>query len=139
MSGQRQEELSGRLDQVLALPAVASLHPEPRTPRIHHDWLEAGEHTQRTVAQLSQQLRRFLDDRAFLENRRILDLLHGIETRALALRDELAAAGRARLELPAAAGGGSVEVTADMVTVREVSRPPAAGRRCARRAALFAR
>jgi len=87
MSGQRQEELSGRLDQVLALPAVASLHPEPRTRRIHHDWLEAGEHTQRTVAQLSQQLRRFLDDRAFLENRRILDLLHGIETRALALRD----------------------------------------------------
>jgi hypothetical protein len=36
---------------------------------VHHDWLEAGEHTQRTVAQLSQQLRRFLDDRAFLENR----------------------------------------------------------------------
>jgi hypothetical protein len=86
MSSQRQEELSGRLDQVLALPAVASLNPEPRTRRIHHDWLEAGEHTQRTVALLSQQLRRFLDDRAFLENRRILDLLHGIETQALALR-----------------------------------------------------
>jgi hypothetical protein len=53
---------------------------------VHHDWLEAGEHTQRTVAQLSQQLRRFLDDRAFLENRRILDLLHGIESKSLALR-----------------------------------------------------
>lgn len=87
MSSRRQEELSERLDQVLALPAVASLKPEPRTRRVHHDWLEAGEHTQRTVAQLSQQLRRFLDDRAFLENRRILDLLHGIETKALMLRD----------------------------------------------------
>jgi hypothetical protein len=65
MSSRRQEALSGRLDQVLALPAVASLKPEPRTRRVHHDWLEAGEHTQRTVAQLSQQLRRFLDDRAF--------------------------------------------------------------------------
>jgi hypothetical protein len=53
---------------------------------VHYDWLEAGEHTQRTVAQLSQQLRRFLDDRAFLENRRILTLLHGIESKALALR-----------------------------------------------------
>ena len=72
-----------RLDQVLALPAVAALKPEPRTRRVHHDWLEAGEHTQRTVAQLSQQLRRFLDDRAFLENRRILDLLHGVESKAL--------------------------------------------------------
>ena len=87
MSGRRQEELSERLDQVLALPAVAALEPGPRTRRIHHDWLEAGEHTQRTVAQLSQQLRRFLDDRAFLENRRILDLLHGIESKALQLRE----------------------------------------------------
>jgi hypothetical protein len=88
MSSRRQEELSERLDQVLALPAVAALKPEPRIRRVHHDWLEAGEHTQRTVAQLSQQLRRFLDDRTFLENRRILDLLHGIEGKALALREE---------------------------------------------------
>lgn len=91
MSTRRQEELSERLDQVLALPAVASLKPEPRTRRVHHDWLEAGEHTQRTVAQLSQQLRRFLDDRAFLENRRILELLHGIESKALVLRESLPA------------------------------------------------
>jgi flagellar motility protein MotE (MotC chaperone) len=89
MSSRRQEELSGRLDQVLALPAVAALKPEPRTRRVHHDWLEAGEHTQRTVAQLSQQLRRFLDDRAFLENRRILDLLHGVESKALSLREAM--------------------------------------------------
>ncbi|MGE0383240.1 MAG: DUF3375 domain-containing protein [Gammaproteobacteria bacterium] len=87
MSSRRQEELSERLDRVLALPAVTELEPDPRTRRVHHDWLEAGEHTQRTVAQLSQQLRRFLDDRAFLENRRILDLLRGIETKALALRE----------------------------------------------------
>jgi hypothetical protein len=87
MSGQRQEDLCERLDQVLALPAVAQLAPEPRIRRVHHDWLEAGEHTQRTVAQLSQQLRRFLDDRAYLENRRIHDLLHGIESKALALRE----------------------------------------------------
>lgn len=86
MSSRRQEALSERLDQVLALPAVAALKPEPRTRRVHHDWLEAGEHTQRTVAQLSQQLRRFLDDRAFLENRRILELLRAIEGKALALR-----------------------------------------------------
>lgn len=87
MSSRRQEELSTRLDQILDLPAVAALKPEPRTRRVHHDWLEAGEHTQRMVAQLSQQLRRFLDDRAFQENRRILELLRNIETKALALRD----------------------------------------------------
>lgn len=89
MSSRRQEELSERLGHVLSLPAVAALKPEPRTRRVHHDWLEAGEHTQRTVAQLSQQLRRFLDDRAFVENRRILELLRSIETRALVLRGSL--------------------------------------------------
>ncbi len=60
--------------------AGGRLKPDARTRRVHYDWLEAGEHTQRTVAQLSQQLRRFLDDQAWLENRRIMDILHGIES-----------------------------------------------------------
>jgi hypothetical protein len=87
MSGRRQDELSVQLERVLDLPAVAALKPEPRTRRVHHDWLEAGEHAQRTVAQLSQQLRHFLDDAAWLDNRRIMDLLHGIESKALVLRE----------------------------------------------------
>ncbi|CAH1903763.1 conserved hypothetical protein [Candidatus Nitrotoga sp. HW29] len=87
MSSRRQEELSELLERVLALPPVIELKPDSRTRRVHYDWLEAGEHTQRTVAQLSQQLRRFLDDQAWLENRRIMDILHGIETKALAVRE----------------------------------------------------
>ena len=86
LSSRRQEELTNLLDQVLALPAVAELNPDTRTRRVHYDWMEAGEQTQRTVAALSQQLRRFLDDQAWLENRRIMDILHGIESKALALR-----------------------------------------------------
>jgi hypothetical protein len=87
LSSRRQEELTALLDRVLALPAVADMKPDARTRRVHYDWMEAGEHTQRTVAQLSQQLRRFLDDQAWLENRRIMDILHGIESKALALRE----------------------------------------------------
>jgi hypothetical protein len=87
MSSNRQEELSALLERVLSLPPVAELKPDARTRRVHYDWLEAGEHTQRTVAQLSQQLRRFLDDQAWLENRRIMDILRGIEAKALALRE----------------------------------------------------
>jgi len=86
MSSSRQEELSVLLERVMTLPPVAELKPDARTRRVHYDWLEAGEHTQRTVAQLSQQLRRFLDDQAWLENRRIMDILHSIEAKALALR-----------------------------------------------------
>ncbi len=87
MSSSRQEELSALLARVLTLAPVVALNPDPRTRRVHYDWLEAGEHTQRTVAQLSQQLRRFLDDQAWLENRRIMEILHGIESKALALRE----------------------------------------------------
>ena len=89
MSQDRQDELTQRLDRVLQLSPVAALKPDPRTRRIHYDWLEAGEHTQRTVALLSQQLRRFLDDQAFLENRRIMEILRGIESRSLAMRSAL--------------------------------------------------
>lgn len=89
MSSSRQEELSALLERVLTLPPVAELKPDARTRRVHYDWLEAGEHTQRTVAQLSQQLRRFLDDQAWLENRRIMQILHSIEAKALALRQAL--------------------------------------------------
>ena len=86
MSRDRQEELTALLDRVLQLEPVAELAPDPRLRRVHYDWLEAGEQTQRTVALLSQQLRRFLDDQAFLENRRIMDILRGIEAGALAVR-----------------------------------------------------
>lgn len=86
LSSRRQEELTDLLEKVLTLPAVADMKPDTRTRRVHYDWMEAGEHTQRTVAQLSQQLRRFLDDQAWLENRRIMDILQGIESKSLALR-----------------------------------------------------
>jgi flagellar motility protein MotE (MotC chaperone) len=87
MSSRRQEELTQLLERVLSLPPVAELKPDSRTRRLHYDWLEAGEHTQRTVAQLSMQLRRFLDDKTWLENRRIMEILRGIEAGALAVRD----------------------------------------------------
>jgi flagellar motility protein MotE (MotC chaperone) len=87
MSADRQEEFTALLERILALAPIAELRPDPRLSRVHYDWLEAGELTQRMVAQLSQQLRRFLDDQAWLENRRIMEILHNIEAKALALRD----------------------------------------------------
>jgi flagellar motility protein MotE (MotC chaperone) len=87
MSPARQEELSALLESVFGLSAVQSMAPDGRLKRVHYDWLEAGEHTQRTVALLSMQLRRFLDDQAWLENRRIMEVLHGIESQALAVRE----------------------------------------------------
>ena len=87
MSPKRQEELTSLLERVLALDAVQALRPDSRLTRVHYDWLEAGEVAQRTVALLSGQLRRYLDDQVFLENRRIMRILRDIEQRAIAIRE----------------------------------------------------
>lgn len=101
MSPDKQTRLGDLLEEVLALPAVTQLGPNKNLKRIHYDWLEAGEHTQRTVAQLSHQLRKFLDDQVWLENRRIIDILHHIETQALQLKGGIP--GSFSLEIDAAA------------------------------------
>lgn len=85
LSQQRQQEFTELLDYILQLPAIHSLNPDINQQHIHYDWLEAGEHTQRTVAQLSQQLRRFLDDQAWLENRHIMEIFRQIEGKVFEL------------------------------------------------------
>ncbi len=87
MSPAKQEELSSLLHRVFDLSAVQALSPDTRLKRIHYDWLEAGEHTQRTVAKLSAQLRRYLDDQAFLENKRIMQVIQSIENRAIQIKE----------------------------------------------------
>lgn len=85
LSESRQDELADLLAQVTRLGAVES---DRRVGSIHHDWSEAAERAQRTVRQISDQLRRFLDDQVWLENRRVLDLVRSVETTALELRSE---------------------------------------------------
>ena len=87
MSAERQETLSAMLDSVFSLPAIRALEPDEQLRRVHFDWMEAGERTQRTIALLSRQLRRFLDDQVWMENRRIMEILRSIESQALELRD----------------------------------------------------
>ncbi|KAJ8140123.1 hypothetical protein OY671_006679, partial [Metschnikowia pulcherrima] len=114
----RQEEFAALVERVQSLDAIAPdvVRPAPGTPgpavdaaaqaaareqehrrsrRVHYDWLDAGERTQATVRTLSEQLRRFLDDQVWLENRRVMDISRGVEAKALAARDVARAAGRA--------------------------------------------
>jgi flagellar motility protein MotE (MotC chaperone) len=87
LSQARQEELSDLLARVHELADATAEH-DPRLKHVHYDWLDAARSTQATVRQLSEQLRRFLDDQVWFENRRVIDLLRDIEARALKLRDE---------------------------------------------------
>lgn len=85
LSEQRQSELTDLLAKVAALDTI---DVDPRIRGIHHDWSEAADRAQRTVRQISEQLRRFLDDQVWLENRRVLDLVRAVEVVALEVRDK---------------------------------------------------
>lgn len=84
LSESRQAELTELLTKVSTLDAIEADH---RIRGIHHDWSEAADRAQRTVRQISEQLRRFLDDQVWLENRRVLDLVRTVEAAALACRE----------------------------------------------------
>lgn len=86
MSPSSQEELTQLLDRVYEIGELGDTLEDRRMRRIHFDWMSAGEQTQRTAARLSQRLRSYLDDRAYYENRRIIEILNSLEKKALALR-----------------------------------------------------
>ena len=86
MSSRSQEEFTTLLEKVFLMQALSEIATDRRLKRVHFDWLEAGEHTQRTVAGLSQQLRRYLDNQAYLENKRIMQILDNITQHALAVK-----------------------------------------------------
>lgn len=86
LSADRQAELSDLLTRLHAIDSLPDR--DPRLERVHFDWMQASERTQATVRLLSEQLRRFLDDQVWLENRRVFDLLRSIEAKALRLRDD---------------------------------------------------
>lgn len=83
LSEARQDELSGLLARVGAVDGVDADH---RIATVHHDWSEAAERAQQTVRQISEQLRRFLDDQVW-ENKRVLALVRSVESAALTVRD----------------------------------------------------
>ncbi|BDB41018.1 MULTISPECIES: DUF3375 domain-containing protein [Mycobacterium] len=85
LSEARQAELAALIGKVSTLDIVDA---DQRISGIHQDWSEAADRAQRTVRQISEQLRRFLDDQVWMENRRVLDLVRAVESTALEVRDD---------------------------------------------------
>jgi flagellar motility protein MotE (MotC chaperone) len=119
LSQARQEELTDLIGKVQQLAELGQ--PDPRMRHIHYDWLDAGERTQATVRQLSEQLRRFLDDQVWFENRRVTDILRSIEARALRLRGDR---GVSALTMPMDGTAPSVTLPMERPLYRPAGRSP---------------
>ena len=87
MSPERQDELHALLNNALENTTVRSVQQDPRLRHITSDWMGAADQAQRTVSRLSEQLRRFLDDQSWMQNKRIHELIRSIERKAGALAE----------------------------------------------------
>ena len=87
MSPQLRTELKDLLQRATLIEALSGTENLHAVTNLHQDWLPAVEQTQATVRQLSQQMRRLLDDKVFLENKRIMQLIRSIESGALGTRE----------------------------------------------------
>ncbi|MET3719278.1 DUF3375 domain-containing protein [Arthrobacter sp. UYEF21] len=87
MSPQLRTELQDLLQRATQIEALAKTDGLHTVANLHQDWLPAVEQTQATVRQLSQQMRRLLDDKVFLENKRIMQLIRSVESGALGTRE----------------------------------------------------
>lgn len=89
MSSSSQKDFQDTLDKVLKLDAVHEMGTgtDRNIRHIHHDWVNAGAHVQETIAALSQQLRRYVDEGFLEEERRINQIVREIEGIAVAIRN----------------------------------------------------
>jgi len=87
MSSSYQDDFRETLDRVLLLKPVREMGMNRNVRNIHHDWVNAGAHVQETVAALSQQLRRYVDENFLEEERRINKIVREIEGKAVSIRN----------------------------------------------------
>ena len=88
MTPARQQELTELLENTLALEALDDLARDSFLPGAKYALLDAGRAVYKTTNRLADQLRRYIDDRVHLENKRIMEIIREIEQKALELKDE---------------------------------------------------
>jgi hypothetical protein len=87
MSQASQEAFTESLDLAYKLKPVRELKYTNAGRKIHYDWIDAGSVVQETIATLSQQLRRYVDETFLSEERRINQILREIEGKAISIRN----------------------------------------------------
>lgn len=82
-----QRELDELLGKVMEMPPVLEMTPDKSLRRVYNLWFTASKHVQDVVATLSSQLRWFIDNSVWLDNRKIVEIFQKIQVRALSCRD----------------------------------------------------
>ena len=98
---ERSEKLSRMIEKLYALPTLRRFDPERRLGYLKYELLASGEKIVAVTNRLIEQLRRFIDDRIWVENRRIVELCRSIEKQALECKEAMPKS-RTFMQLPGA-------------------------------------
>jgi hypothetical protein len=88
MDQRRREEQEKHLAQLAGLPELNDLYGRAFLPRMETALVDAGDRVNRTTERLVEQLRRFVQSRAFSENQRVTNLIGKIERLAVAVKTD---------------------------------------------------
>ena len=89
MSNQKQEQLDTWISKISQIELSQGSVQRDTLAKFQARLLEAGEKVHRTSLALAEQLRLYLDDNVWLENKRIVQLINQIERRAIKLKHDL--------------------------------------------------
>ncbi len=81
------EELDRLLQNLYTLPQIEEMDKQKRLENLKYSLLAGGEKSHKVLTKLIEQLRRFIDDKVWVENRRILELAHSIEMSAIEIKE----------------------------------------------------
>ncbi|NEW60433.1 DUF3375 domain-containing protein [Sulfurovum sp. bin170] len=87
MDMRQMEHLDELLDNLYRISQIEEMDSERKLENLKYHLLSGGENSHRVLGKLIEQLRRFIDDKLWVENRRILELAHSIEQKAIKLKD----------------------------------------------------
>ena len=82
----RNEKLANMLDNIYRLETIKKFDKDEKLKSLQYDLLKSGEKIYTVSTKLIEQLRRFIDDRVWIENRRVLELCKQIEKSAIELK-----------------------------------------------------
>lgn len=88
MDQQRQDELDQLVGRIFEQPELLGYRSRSVIPRLKMSLVEAGDRVNKTTDRLVEQLRRFLVSRAFLENRRAVQVIEEIEQLAIQVKKD---------------------------------------------------
>ncbi len=88
MSQAKQDELDQLIASVNSLPEIQELNDDEFINRLKVGLIESGDKVNKTNHRLIAQLRKYLDDKVALENKRIIEIIREIKSLALQVRNE---------------------------------------------------